>query len=60
MEVIERLTITRIVIAHRLSTIEQADRIYVMHRGRIVEEGQFQQLLDTPGRFRRLMTRQLF
>ena len=50
MEVIERLTITRIVIAHRLSTIEQADRIYVMHRGRIVEEGQFQQLLDTPGR----------
>ena len=60
MDVIERLTITRIVIAHRLSTIEQADRIYVMHRGRIVEQGRFQELLDTPGRFRRLMTRQLF
>ena len=30
---------TSFVIAHRLSTVRKADRIYVMERGRIVEEG---------------------
>jgi subfamily B ATP-binding cassette protein MsbA len=37
---------TTLVIAHRLSTIENADQIVVMHKGRIVEMGTHQQLLD--------------
>lgn len=42
---------TTIVIAHRLSTIEKADRIIVMHEGRIVEEGTHTQLLAANGRY---------
>ncbi len=53
------LTSTRIVIAHRLSTLEQADRIYVMKAGRVVESGSFNELMQTPGVFRDLVKRQL-
>src|SRR6266849_2548491 len=48
---------TTIVIAHRLSTVERADRILVLDRGRIVEEGTHPELLTKSGLYHRLYTR---
>ncbi len=59
MNSIESLGVTRIVIAHRLSTIRRADRIYVLDTGRIVQVGNYEELLQAPGRFRELVSRQL-
>lgn len=56
---LEELKVTRIVIAHRLSTIQNADRILVMDRGRIVQEGRFAELMAQEGLFRNLAQRQL-
>ena len=58
-EALRQLNATRIVVAHRLSTIKNADRIYVMEHGRVVQCGTFSQLLATPGRFRTLAERQM-
>jgi NHLM bacteriocin system ABC transporter ATP-binding protein len=55
---LERLKVTRIAIAHRLSTIRKADRIYVFEKGRVVQEGTFDQLANQPGLFAQLMERQ--
>ena len=49
---------TTIVIAHRLSTIEKADRIVVMDKGRIVEQGTHTQLLEKSGWYARLHAKQ--
>ena len=48
---------TTLVIAHRLSTIEHADRVVVMERGQVVEQGTHQQLLDLGGLYARLQSR---
>jgi ATP-binding cassette subfamily B protein len=45
---------TAVVIAHRLSTVETADRVLVLDRGRIVEDGAPAELIDSGGRFARL------
>ena len=44
-------TRTTLVIAHRLSTVEQADRILVMHDGRIVESGTHRELIAAGGHY---------
>lgn len=48
---------TTLVIAHRLSTIEHADRVVVMERGQIVEQGTHAQLLELGGLYARLQAR---
>ncbi|AFZ26501.1 NHLM bacteriocin system ABC transporter, ATP-binding protein [Cylindrospermum stagnale PCC 7417] len=58
-ESLDELQVTRIVIAHRLSTIRNADRIYVLEAGRIVQQGKFDQLVNRHGLFATLMARQM-
>jgi ABC-type multidrug transport system fused ATPase/permease subunit len=59
-EALERLFSRRtaIVIAHRLTTVQNADLIYVLDEGRIVETGNHQQLLSRGGIYRELYDKQ--
>jgi len=50
---------TRIVIAHRLSTIINADRIFVLQFGELVQSGSYADLMKEPGPFAELAKRQL-
>lgn len=45
---------TAIIIAHRLSTVEIADRVLVVHDGRIIEDGTPEELISSGGRFAKL------
>ena len=56
---LDQLSITRVVIAHRLSTIRHADRIIVMDKGQVSEQGNYDTLMANGGLFTRLMQRQL-
>lgn len=58
-ESLDRLRVTRLVIAHRLSTVVNADRIYVLEAGRVVETGRFDDLMAARGTFFRLAERQM-
>lgn len=52
------LRVTRLVVAHRLSTIRDADRIVVLDRGRVVQQGTFDDLAHQEGLFQKLVRRQ--
>jgi len=56
---LENLNATRIVIAHRLTTVINADRIFVMSQGRIVQTGTYAELMREEGVFTELAKRQL-
>jgi subfamily B ATP-binding cassette protein MsbA len=51
---------TSIVIAHRLSTIQKADKIVVLHKGEIVEQGTHDELIARNGTYNKLVTMQSF
>ncbi len=57
-DALDSLNCTRIVIAHRLSTIRNCDRILVMDKGAIVEEGTYEELIGLNGIFADLVSRQ--
>lgn len=57
-EALDNMKCTRIIIAHRLSTIRQCDRIIVLDKGKIIEDGTYEELLSLNGYFAELVARQ--
>ena len=55
---LDKLKCTRIVIAHRLSTIKDCDRIIYLEKGKIVEDGTYDELIALNGKFAELVERQ--
>ena len=51
--------LTTIIIAHRLSTIKNADKIIILNKGKIVESGTHEELINLNGEYKRLMSKQL-
>jgi ATP-binding cassette subfamily C protein len=56
---LEAIEGTKIVIAHRLSTIINCDKIFVMDKGRVIEQGNYEELMKEEGIFYKLASRQL-
>ena len=57
-DALDKLKCTRIVVAHRLSTIRNCDRILVLDKGEIIEDGTYDQLIEQGGFFAQLVERQ--
>ncbi|MFE7077399.1 peptidase domain-containing ABC transporter [Streptomyces sp. NPDC057620] len=57
-ELTEDMGVTQVIIAHRLATIRSADRIHVLHQGRVVERGSHTELLANGPFYRGLYTEQ--
>ncbi|MGE7021907.1 peptidase domain-containing ABC transporter [Solibacillus cecembensis] len=51
---IKNLTNTCIIVAHRLSSIKNADQIYVLAQGKLIEQGTHEQLIEQEGEYYRL------
>jgi ABC-type bacteriocin/lantibiotic exporter with double-glycine peptidase domain len=58
-EALDSLKCTRLVIAHRLSTIRNCDRILVLDKGKIIDDGSYDELMAKNGYFAELVERQL-
>jgi ATP-binding cassette subfamily C protein len=58
-ESLDAMQATRVVIAHRLSTIINADRIFVLQNGELIQSGTYTELMNQPGPFSDLAKRQL-
>jgi ATP-binding cassette subfamily C protein len=56
---LKELNITRVVIAHRLSTVKDCDRIIVIDKGRLVESGTYDELMEKKGYYYRMALRQI-
>ena len=56
---ISKKDLTVILIAHRLSTVRDADKIIVLKKGQIVEEGSHNELIAANGAYKKLVERQL-
>lgn len=56
---LDALRCTRIIIAHRLSSVAKADKILVMSKGELVEQGTHEQLLAMNGQYARLIAAQV-
>lgn len=59
LENIYRLNSTVVMVAHRLSTVRDFDRIVLMEKGMIVEEGTYQELMEKGEGFARLVKKQM-
>ena len=57
-DTLDKLNCTRVVIAHRLSTIRNCDRILVLDKGKIAEDGSYDELIAKNGLFAELVERQ--
>ncbi len=58
-DTLEKMDSTRIVIAHRLSTIIKCDRIIVLDKGHVVEQGTYDELMENHALFYQLASRQM-
>ncbi len=59
LESLNEMKVTRMVIAHRLSTVRECDRIFVMDKGQIAEQGSYSELMEKGGLFKKLVERDM-
>ena len=57
--IIKTKKITTVIIAHRLSTIKNADMILFLSKGKIIEKGTHNELIELNGEYKNLVQRQL-